>query len=96
MSYGNCSHKTSKKFTLQSTRLSLFALWSVHIVFVFRHYMRKCGNSGGFTDFVALNFSSRLIDNHLSRESVSVRKCCLLVSIITFKGLILERAYLYF
>ena len=59
-------------------------------MFVFRHYMRKCGNSGGFTDFVALNscnhdISSRLIDNHLSRESVSIRKCCLLVSIITFK-----------
>ena len=54
-------------------------------------------NSGGFTDFVALNscnddISSRLIDNQLSRESVSVRKCCLLVSIITFKGLILETA----
>ena len=46
-------------------------------MFNFRHYMQKCGNSGGFTDFVALiscddDISSRLIDNHLSRESVSV------------------------
>ena len=45
---------------------------------VFRHYMRKCGNTGGFTDFVALNscnddISSLLIDHYLSRESVSVR-----------------------
>ena len=51
-------------------------------MFVFRHYMQKCGNSRGFTNFVALNscnddISSRPIDHYLSRESpgqsVSVR-----------------------
>ena len=49
-------------------------------MFVFRHYMRKCGNSGGFTDFVALNscnddISSRPIDPSVKGKSRGKCKC---------------------